>query len=321
MVCGTLSCQSVVIPSEDLRADFLTWRYGMFIHFGMATFTGGDWTNGYEDPRAFSPDRFDPGQWADVAVAAGMKYGVLTTKHTGGWALWDSEHTDHDASAMLEFQQGSGDVVAEFVHAFRSRGLRVGLYYCMAGDYDGRFGNPVPPGPSLHGFPPEANGDYAGFARKQLTELLTRYGPIDLVWIDQARSPYMDQAAWHKLRRHIRKTSPSTLILANEQRTSSESDVHSYELPLYAATDPAAGLPSTGNTEPAEVSDTIGPSWFWNEGHTPWALKSAEYIAEMLTTANARSANYLLNVPPDTSGLLPAASIERLMRAREVAGR
>jgi alpha-L-fucosidase len=73
------------------------------------------------------------------------------------------------------------------VDACRSRGLKVGLYYCFPGDYsDAAHKNASPPGkPNLHGLPPEAAGDFTGFMKKQLAELLTNYGPIDLLWIDQ----------------------------------------------------------------------------------------------------------------------------------------
>jgi len=48
----------------------------------------------------FRPVSVDCDQWLDSAVAAGMKYAVLTVKHTGGWCLWDSKHTSHDATAF-----------------------------------------------------------------------------------------------------------------------------------------------------------------------------------------------------------------------------
>ena len=74
-----------------LREEFLTWKFGMFVHFKVATFHEREWATGYEDPASFAPDKLDCNQWVDAAAAAGMKYAVLTVKHTGGWCLWDSE--------------------------------------------------------------------------------------------------------------------------------------------------------------------------------------------------------------------------------------
>jgi alpha-L-fucosidase len=84
-------------PAEEppapavLREKFLEWRFGMFIHFNMATFNNRQWATGTEDPATFAPAKLDCGQWLDAAAAAGMKYAVLTVKHTGGWCLWDSK--------------------------------------------------------------------------------------------------------------------------------------------------------------------------------------------------------------------------------------
>ena len=90
-----------------------------------------------------------------------MKYAVLTVKHTEGYPLWDSAHTTHDITAFKNFKDGKGDIVREFVDAFRKRGIKVGFYYCAPGDFDNRFGNTLPEGkPSLHGMPPEAAGRF-----------------------------------------------------------------------------------------------------------------------------------------------------------------
>ncbi len=160
-VPGAFAQATSTLPSggdpvtDKLGREFLKWKFGMFLHFNMATFNNQEWAGGYEDPATFAPDKLDCGQWADAAEAAGMQYAVLTVKHTGGWCLWPSATTTHGVAAFQKFQQGKGDVVREFVDAFRARGLKVGFYYCAPGNYDGQAGNTLPPGkPSLHGMPP-----------------------------------------------------------------------------------------------------------------------------------------------------------------------
>jgi 6-phosphogluconolactonase len=191
-----------------LRKDFLELRFGLFLHFNMATYVNREWANGYEDPVLFRPDKLDCRQWADVAHTANMKYGVLTVKHTGGWCLWDSDHTTHDIASFVNYKNGKGDIVREFVDAFRARGLKVGFYYCFPGDFSNtRHGSGIPEGkPDLHGLPPEAAGDYVGFIKRQLTELLTEYGNIDLLWIDQYSNKYT-RLRWQEVRSHIRSCS------------------------------------------------------------------------------------------------------------------
>jgi len=80
-----------------LQSEFLELKFGMFIHFNMATYKGVQWVEGYPDPSTFNPgSKVDTDAWADTAVSAGMKYGVLTAKHVGGFCLWDSKYTTYD---------------------------------------------------------------------------------------------------------------------------------------------------------------------------------------------------------------------------------
>jgi len=310
---------SVAAPARSLEAlqqEFLQWEYGMFIHFNMATFTEREWANGYEDPTAFAPEHLDCGQWADVAREAGMKYAVLTVKHTGGWCLWDSQHTTHDIQAFTRLPGQPRDIVREFVNAFRTRGLKVGFYYCFPGDYDNRAGNTLPPGqPSLHGLPPEAKDRYVEFMRHQLTELLTNYGPVDLIWIDQYANRYT-RAQWPELKAHIHSLQPNCIVIANNCHDFALTDIHSYEYPWLRHARPGQELPPSGNTNVAEVCDTItGSDWFWKTSHSEASLKSAQELAEMRLLCRQRRANYLLNVPPDRTGRIPDAFAQRLREA------
>jgi alpha-L-fucosidase len=288
---------------------FMGWRFGMFVHFNLGTFVDRDWAGGYEDPDLFNPRRLNCGQWADEARAAGMTYMVLTVKHTEGAVLYDSALTSFDITRYRNFRGGRGDIVREFVDACRSRGLGVGLYYCFPGDYsDAAHRNAPPPGmPNLHGMPPEAAGDYAGFIEKQLAELLTRYGPIDLLWIDQYANPYT-AARWPEILGRIHALQPGCIVVANNARELADSDALSYEYPWKQ------DLPPVGNRLPAEVCDTLqtGSRWFWREATKDSDLQPAAEVAARVATCNGRGANYLLNVPPDPDGLISGAHLRRL---------
>jgi alpha-L-fucosidase len=297
--------------TTPLQEAFLQWKFGLFLHFNVATFNNQEWANGYEDPATFVPDKLDCGQWADAARAAGMKYAVLTVKHTGGWCLWDSEHTTHDATAFKNYKGGKGDVVREFVDAFRARGLKVGFYYCAPGNYDGKYGNTLPEGkPSLHGLPPEAAGDYTGFMKKQFTELLTKYGPLDLLWVDQWANKYTGKD-WLALKAHIKSLQPHCLVIANNSHNASQTDIYSYELPVYKGKRLAEVLPAD-NPFASEVCDELGPGWFWNQNRDESRLLPAAEAVARLKLCHERRANYLLDVGPDLTGRLPELSVKRL---------
>ncbi|MGB6222297.1 alpha-L-fucosidase [Haloferula sp.] len=248
---------------EERRQEFLSWKFGMFIHFNMATFYEREWANGYEDPESFSPDLLDCNQWTVAAQAAGMKYAVFTTKHTGGWCLWDSQHTaSHDISAFTKFKDEEADLVKEFLSAFRACGIKVGLYYCFPGDYAGRNGAPKPPAgnPDLKGLPPEAQDDYVGFMKLQLEELLTQYGKIDLLWIDQFNNEYT-VARWPEIFKHLKSLQPDCIVIANNSRNFSQTDIHSFEYPFLSEHKPEQSLPPVDNSYPSEVCDKMGPEW------------------------------------------------------------
>ncbi len=302
-------------PLTETQRDFMKWRFGMFLHFNIGTFADLDWAGGYEDPALFNPRKLNCGQWADTAKEAGMTYLVLTVKHTEGIPLWDSAVTTHDITMFKNYKDGKGDIVREFVDACRSRGLKVGLYYCFPGDYsDAAHKNAPPPGkPNLHGLPPEAAGDFTGFIKKQLAELLTNYGPIDLLWIDQWGNPYNGKD-WPDILACIRSLQPHCLVVANNAHDLRNSDALGYEYPW------AHELPPEHNALPAEVCDTIqtGQRWFWVETKQPSDLQLADEIVARLKLCNGRNANYLLDVPPDRDGLISGPQLDRL---REVASR
>ena len=116
-------------PLEDLQRRFVDLRFGMFLHFGILTYTGA-WAQPNLDITMFNPTQLDPNQWADAAVSAGMKFGVLTTHHHDGFALWDSQASTFDVGS-IPWMGGKGDVVRAYVDAFREHGLLPGLYYSV----------------------------------------------------------------------------------------------------------------------------------------------------------------------------------------------
>jgi alpha-L-fucosidase len=297
-------------PSKlQLQEEFLKWKFGMFISFNLATYHEREWASGYEDPATFAPDKLDCNQWAEVCKAAGMKYGVLTVKHTEGYALWDSKHTTQDITAFVNYRNGKGDIVREYVDAFRKSGLKVGLYYCLPGNFSK---DTLPDGkPDLHGLPPEAKGDYVGFMRKQLTELLTNYGPIDLLWCDQFINPYTGKD-WQEIKAHVKSIQPGCIMIANNSLNDKETDIHGYEYPWLVAKKRKNTLPPDDNQSAAEVCDIISPAWFWKSTENSSNLKKADEIVKMLKYCNDRKANYLLNAAPDKTGLIPDYTVERL---------
>jgi alpha-L-fucosidase len=306
--------------SNDLlrkkQQEFAKWKYGMFMHFNMGTYVDKEWATGYEDPLLFNPEKLDCGQWAKTIKAAGMNYAVLTVKHTGGWCLWDSKYTTHDISAFKNFRNGKADIVHEYVDACRKEKVKVGLYYCLPGDFSGSFGNSLKPGQKdLHGLPPEAEGDFEGFIEKQITELLANYGPIDLMWFDQYSNKYTGQY-WLQLKALIHKLQPNCIVLANNSDNYQNSDIIGYEYPYRMQVNPEKAVPPVGNVDISELCDCVdaGGRWFWHTGEIK--LQDAGKIADMINLCNSRNTNYLLDVPPGRDGLIDDLYVKQLMEIK-----
>ena len=309
---------------ESKQADFLKWKFGMFIHFNMATFVNREWATGYEDPLLFAPTKLNCEQWAKAAKSAGMNYAILTVKHTGGWCLWKSQFTQHGVQSFKNYKNGNGDIVREFVNAFRKHGLKVGFYYCLPGDYSERWGNKEDKAhgykitkdqKDLHGLPPEAQGNYEEFIQKQIEELLSNYGQIDEMWFDQFENKYTSPS-WLKLKNTVHKLQPNCIVVANNSHDFTNTDIHSYEYPYWMSKQkPENAIPSENNNSPAEVCDCIvdGTNWFYND-ESPVKLQSADSIVQRLKVCNKRKSNYLLNVQPDKDGLISSIYLKQLKR-------
>ncbi|MGA9295037.1 MAG: alpha-L-fucosidase [Ignavibacteriaceae bacterium] len=303
---------------NNKQAEFSKWKYGMFLHFNMATYINKEWATGYEDPLFFKPARLDCNQWMDAIKEAGMNYAVLTVKHTGGWCLWDSKYTTHDIAAFKNYKNGKGDIVREFVNACRKQNIKIGLYYCLPGDYSHSYGNSLTPEQKdLHGMPPEADGNFEGFVEKQVTELLSNYGSIDLMWFDQYNNKYTGKD-WLQLKALVNKLQPNCIVLANNADNYVDSDIIGYEYPYRKQADRANAIPPDGNKNVSELCDCIDADgiWFWHTGKI--TLQSSEQIADMLKLCNSRSTNLLLDVPPNRDGIIEELYIKQLKEVKKM---
>ncbi|NQT24508.1 alpha-L-fucosidase [candidate division KSB1 bacterium] len=296
-----VSIQVAASDIENLQRAFTDLRFGMFIHFGIRTFTGGSWGEANQDVTAFNPTNLDCGQWADAAVSANMTFGILTTKHHDGFCLWDSETTENDV-ASSPWKEGQGDVVQEYVDAFRSRGLEPCLYYSI---WDNTKGI--------------GNGDITEsdmeFIIDQMTEILSNYGPIKMLFIDgwswkmgHRKVPY------DEIRELVKELQPECLLVDNTHIPCLfNNDLIHYE---------AGGSCPPDNTLPAMLSKLIyttgGNSWFW-DGNIPTAnlMSVNSIVSSNLNYLEPRWCTFLLNCPPNSNGLLDENIVNRLVEVGE----
>lgn len=292
---------------KELQADFLKLKFGMFIHFNMATYMGVQWVAGYPDPSTFNPgvDTVNTDAWADAAVSAGMKYGVLTAKHVSGFCLWDSKYTTYDVMhPACPYQK---DLVAQFIKSFRSRGLKVGLYYCWRhpGFGDSNKFKVLPPecDPTTHTLEEQIE-----FQKAQIAELITKYPDVFYIWND-ALDPQIMPA--DEILTHIRSIRSNVLVSANWWSWAKKGTPY-----VDIAVTETRHFPQ-GNKAPGETCWCLEQKWFWNEGFRP---KKAKDIVLQIIRANSRNANFLLNVGPDRNGKIVTSSVKTLAEIGKITG-
>jgi alpha-L-fucosidase len=279
----------------DLQRAFVDLRFGMFIHFGILTYTG-KWAQPNLDIQRFNPTALDPAQWADAAVAARMKYGVLTARHHDGFALWPSQAGTFNVGHVA-WRGGRGDVVREYVDAFRSRGLLPGLYYSIWDTTEGVAATQLTPAK-------------LAYVKTQLTELLTHYGPIPILVMDGWSWQMGHNAvAYEEIRRLVKSLQPDCLLTDHTHLAAPwDVDVISFE-------EPRGGWAPAGNTVPAQQGQKVnaagGNDWFW--APDLGGLMTAEDVVHRhLRDLEPKWTNFVLNCPPNRDGRLDPAVVALL---------
>jgi alpha-L-fucosidase len=282
-------------PLQDLQRDFVDLRFGMFLHFGILTYTG-SWSKPNLDIKQFNPTKLDPGQWADAAVSAKMKYGVLTTKHHDGFALWPSRASEFNVG-HIPWRDGKGDVVREYVDAFRSRGLLPGFYYSIWDTTEEvAAGNLTP--------------EKLAYVKTQLTELLTNYGPIPILIVDGWSWQMGHNAmAYQEIRGLVKSLQPNCLLTDHAHLADPwDMDIVNFE-------EPRGGWAPAGNTYPAQQEQKVnasgGNDWFWAPD-VGGLMTVGDIVDKHLADLEPRWTNFLLNCPPNRDGRFDPAIVKLL---------
>jgi alpha-L-fucosidase len=227
-----------------------------------------------------------------------MKYGVLTTRHHDGFALWPSKYTDFSIAATAY----GGDLVAEYVDAFRAEGLQVGFYLSLS-DWHHPDYPPFSADDSAYVAYLARRSDPATWARYvdclfgQVQELLTNYGPIASLWFDGQWERHRDEWRAAELRELIRSIQPDCLV---NDRLSGQGDFVT----------PEQSVPPEPPDRRWETCMTMNRTWGFHPGDTEY--KSPRRLVHTLCETAAKGGNLLLNVSPQGDGALPDWQLERL---------
>ena len=323
---------SRLVPSRQ-QLQWQELELTAFLHFGINTFTNREWGDGKEDPKLFNPTQLDAEQWARTLKEAGFKMVILTAKHHDGFCLWPTKTTSHSVASSL-WKEGKGDVVKELKEACDKYNLKFGVYL-----------SPWDRNAACYGDSPK----YNDFFIQQLTELLTHYGEIHEVWFDGAcgEGPNGKKQVydWDAFYTTIQKLQPNAVMaimgddvrwVGNEKGFGRETEWSATALVpgVYQRADSvnkALGLNNTskdlGSREllaranelfwyPSEVDVSIRPGWFYHAAEDQ-QVKSLARLVDIYFESVGYNSVLLLNIPPDTRGLIHENDVRRLRELRE----
>ena len=338
-------------PAETAqqRDSRMAWwreaRFGMFVHWGLYSGLAGTWegkpvgtkggmewiqqrvkadTDTYAKAALpkFQPTPGFAREWAKLAREAGCRYLVFTTKHHEGFGLFDSKAGDYNAGAKLH-----RDLVKEIVEACRAEGLKVGFYHSVIDWHHDQYayakskqlphplkGQPYPNGERDH-------SKYVDYLHKQVTELLSNYGPVDVLWWDYSAQDFQGQEAWRAfdLMNLVRAKQPA-IIMNNRLFRSTEAGWSGMGTEGYIPQldskygdfiTPEQHIPATGMPGiDWETCMTLNTTWGFSEHDHAW--KSDETLIRNLVDIASKGGNYLLNIGPKGDGSVPVESVKSM---------
>ena len=233
-----------------------------------------------------------------------MRYIVLTTKHHDGFCLWDSALTDYDIMST----PFARDVVAELSAACRSEGIVFCAYHSIC---DWRHPDYPLGSPGGKTRKPDARMDrYVDYLKGLLTELLTKYGPLGILWFDgEWEEPWTEELG-RDLYRYCRTLQPSLIInnrVAKARQGMTGTSASGHFSGDYDTPEQEVGRFQTDR--PWESCITLCQQWAWKPDD---AMKSLEACIGVLVNCAGGDGNLLLNVGPMPSGAIEPRQTRRL---------
>jgi alpha-L-fucosidase len=292
-------------------------KFGMFIHFGPYSALAGEWNGQIIPPHTeaewimqrlnipvaeyrerahqFNPTKFNAEALVSLAKSTGMKYLVVTAKHHDGFAMYQSEVSKYNIVDWTPFHR---DPLKELSEACQRAGIRFSVYYSHREDWDdpNGFGNTWDYDPAKKNFSQYLETK----AKPQLRELLTKYGPLGLVWFDRGMDTPQHAQEFADL---VHSLQPQCLINGR---------IGSYKQELMGDYQDMGdnGMPSGGLDEDWETPQTLNTTWGYSKFDQDW--KTPGVVIRRLVEIVSKGGNYLLNIGPMADGSVPQPSVATL---------
>jgi alpha-L-fucosidase len=325
------------MTAQETKRAATAWfedaRFGMFVHFGPYSVLGaGEWIMDTRPitksqyallQQFFNPQALDAAAWVKTAKDGGMKYMVITSRHHDGFSLWNTQQSEWK---ITNTPYGK-DILKQLAAECRKQDLKLGFYYSLLDwnreDYQwatGRTGHKAGRDSTKINW-----NAYIAFMKAQLTELLTNYGEISIIWFDghwdqtadNNRSSHETNVDWYynEIYSLIHKLQPNCLIANNHHLPPiAGEDYQIFERDVPGTNESGLSGQSVSRL-PLETCTTMNQSWGWNLTDDDW--KSSAEIVRLLVKTAGRSANLLMNVGPMPNGVIPSECVDRLKTVGE----
>ena len=330
---SAFSQNSIWNETEEAKYERLQWwtdaRFGMFIHWGIySQLARHEWVKKNERIsdanyqkyfELFNPDLYNPAEWAKKAKAAGMKYAVITTKHHDGFCMFESAFTDYD---IANTPYGK-DAIKEWVDAFKAEGLKVGFYYSLIDWHHPHY--------TIDQVHPQSASSkeeydklnvgrdmniYRQYLKDQVKEILTKYGTIDILWLDYSFPGQFGKGRddWDavELVKMVRELQPNILI-------NDRADLKDYQGGWDFTTPEQFKVESwpeiDGKKIPWETCQTFSGSWGYYRDELTW--KDNRQLLGLLIESISKGGNLLLNVGPTARGMFDSRADKALAKMGE----
>ncbi len=267
--------------------------FGLFIHWSLDVQLGcvishslvgasDDYVDRYykELPKTLNPGHWDFDRLAELSRLAGMRYAVFTTKHHNGFCLWDTKTTDF---SIVNTPYGK-DLVRQYAEAFRRQGLKVGFYFSPEDFcYLRQAGQTITRTPK-EPYPTAVREGYESLLNAQMTELMTLFGTVDILFFDGGETMYNEngESLQQLCMKKAWELQPNVLVTRGAIPT------------------PEQQLPGVGAEVAWEGCITLGTAWQYQP--TNETYKTGNHVIRLLMETRAKGGSLLLNIAPDSDG-------------------
>ncbi|MDO7172633.1 alpha-L-fucosidase [Mariniflexile sp. AS56] len=300
----------------DARKEFQDMKFGMFIHWGVySVLADGEWVMLLKKIKAdnyerladfFNPQDFNAEEWVKIAKSAGMKYITITSRHHDSFSMFDTDASDFN---IVDATPYGKDPLKELAAACKKEGIKLNFYYSLLDwkrdDYkDGKKGDE------------EAWNKYVDFMKAQLTELLTNYGEIGMIWFDGHWDRKEANWKYDEIYSLIHELSPSTLIANNHHiQPIPGDDIQTFERDLPGENHGGFSDGVHVSQLPLESCATMASKWGYSIYDNKF--KSTKQLIHFLVKAAGKNGNLLLNVGPMPNGEIQPEFVNTLKEMGE----